>query len=350
LVGFHLIGFWKADIMNLRLLGNSGLKVSELCFGTMTFGGRGAFERIGKVDQKTADKMVGMALDAGISFFDTADVYSQGVAEEMLGKALGNRRKEIILATKVRGRVGPGPNDLGLSRSHIIEACRASLRRLGTDHIDLYQVHSFDPMTPLEETLDALSDLVHQGLVRYIGCSNFTGWQLMKALAISDERGWERFITLQAYYSLVARELENELMPLCLDQKLGILTWSPLGGGFLTGKYRRGQEPPEGTRRSRPEGIFLKFEEEKGYSIVDELEKIGKAHNASIAQAALNYLLRRPGVSSVIIGARDTDQLSDDLKAVDWEMTPDEIARLDEISEPPRLYPYWFLTSGRQAR
>jgi aryl-alcohol dehydrogenase-like predicted oxidoreductase len=336
--------------MNYRFLGNSGIKISELCFGTMTFGGRGGFERIGRVDQETADAMVGMAFDAGINFFDTADVYSQGMAEELLGKALGQRRREIILATKVRGPVGPGPNDVGLSRSHIIEGCHASLRRLGTDYIDLYQVHSFDPETPLEETLSALNDLVHQGLVRYIGCSNFTGWQLMKSLAISDGRGWERFITLQAYYSLAARELEHELMPLCLDQKLGILVWSPLSGGFLTGKYRRGQKPPEGTRRSDPKGVFLKIDEEKGYSIVDELEKTAKAHNASIAQAALNYLLRRPGVSSVIIGARNTEQLSDDLKTVSWEMTPDEIARLDGLSAPPRLYPYWFLTTGRQAR
>ncbi len=336
--------------MNYRFLGNSGIKISELCFGTMTFGGQGYWEVIGKVDQKEADKLVGMSLDAGINFFDTADVYSQGMAEELLGKALGQRRKEIILATKVRGSVGPGPNDVGLSRSHIIEGCHASLQRLGTDYIDLYQVHSFDPATPLEETLSALNDLVHQGLVRYIGCSNFAGWQLMKALAISDGRGWERFITLQAYYSLAARELEYELMPLCLDQKLGILVWSPLSGGFLTGKYRRGQKPPEGTRRSDPKGVFLKIDEEKGYSIVDELEKIAKPHKASIAQAALNYLLRRPGVSSVIIGARNTEQLSDDLKTVNWEMTPDEIARLDDLSAPPLLYPYWFLTTGRQAR
>jgi aryl-alcohol dehydrogenase-like predicted oxidoreductase len=336
--------------MNLRFLGNSGIKVSELCLGTMTFGGKGIFETIGKVDQKTADTMVGMALDAGINFFDTADVYSQGMAEELLGKALGQKRKEIILATKVRGQAGPGPNDVGLSRSHIIAGCHASLRRLGTDYIDLYQVHSFDPRTPLEETLDTLNGLVHQGLVRYIGCSNFTGWQLMKALGISDKRNWERFITLQAYYSLVARELENELLPLCLDQKLGILPWSPLGGGFLTGKYRPGQKPPEGTRRSRTEGVFLKFDEKKGYAIVDELDKISRAHDSSIAQAALNYLLRRPGVSSVIIGARNVEQLTDNLNAANWELTPEEVTRLDELSAPPRLYPYWFLTTGRQAR
>jgi aryl-alcohol dehydrogenase-like predicted oxidoreductase len=336
--------------MNLRFLGNTGIKVSELCFGTMTFGGQGFWESIGKVDQQGADKLVGLAIEGGINFFDTADVYSNGVSEELLGKALGKRRKEVILATKVRGRVGPGPNDLGLSRYHILEGCNASLRRLGTDYIDLYQVHSFDPVTPLEETLDALNDLVHQGKVRYIGCSNFTGWQLMKAMSISKAHNWEHFVTLQAYYSLMARELELELVPLCQDQKLGILPWSPLAGGFLTGKYRRGQKPPEGARRSSQENIFLKFDEEKGFAIIDELEKIAKAHNASITQAALNYLLRRPAVSSVIIGARNAEQLSDNLKTVDWEMTPDEVSRLNELSAPPRLYPYWFLEGGRQTR
>jgi aryl-alcohol dehydrogenase-like predicted oxidoreductase len=336
--------------MNLRILGNTGIKVSEICFGTMTFAGKGFWENIGKVDQQLANKLVSMSLDAGVNFFDTADVYSQGASEELLGKALGERRKEIILATKVRGRVGPGPNDIGLSRRHIIEGCDASLRRLGTDYIDLYQVHSFDPITPLEETLDALSDLVHQGKVRYIGCSNFSGWQLMKALAISAADGFERFVTLQAYYSLVGRDLELELVPLCRDQKLGVLPWSPLAGGFLTGKFRRGQKPPEGARRSAPEGTFIKFNEEMGYAIVDELDKIARAHNASIAQAALNYLLRKSIVSSVIIGARNAEQLADNLKAGDWEMTPEEVARLDELSMPPRIYPNWFLETGRQNR
>ncbi len=339
-----------AGEMNLRFLGNSGVKVSELCFGTMTFGGQGTWETIGKVDQTGADMLVGLCLDGGINFFDTADVYSQGKAEELLGKALGSRRKDIILATKVRGRMGPGPNDVGLSRHHIIEACNASLRRLGTDYIDLYQVHSFDPVTPLEETLDALNDLVHQGKVRYIGVSNYTGWQLMKALSISDNNAWARFITLQAYYSLVCRDLELELVPLTQDQRLGILPWSPLAGGFLTGKYRRGQKPPEGARRSTSENVFLKFDENKGYAIIDELEKIAQAHNTSITQASLNYLLRKPGVSSVIIGARNIEQLADNLKTVDWEMTSEEVARLDELSAPPRIYPYWFLTANRQTR
>ena len=336
--------------MNLRWLGNTGIKVSEICFGTMTFGGQGFWGNIGKVDQQGANNLVGMALEAGVNFFDTADVYSQGVSEEILGKALGDRRKDIILATKVRGRTGPGPNDIGLSRRHIIEGCNASLKRLGTDYIDLYQVHSFDPVTPLEETLDILSDLVHQGKVRYIGCSNFTGWQLMKALAISTANGFERFVTLQAYYSLVGRDLELDLVPLCQDQKLGILPWSPLAGGFLTGKLRRNQKLPEGARRSVAETQFIKFDENMGYSVIDELENIAKAHNATITQAALNYLLRKPSVTSVIIGARNSDQLSDNLKAGDWEMTPEEIARLDELSKPPRLYPHWFLEAGRQNR
>jgi aryl-alcohol dehydrogenase-like predicted oxidoreductase len=333
--------------MTMRRLGRTGIKVSELCFGTMTFGGRKHFKLIGEVDQKTANRLVSTALDAGVNFFDTADVYSEGLAEEILGKALGGRRKDVILATKVRARMGPGPNDVGLSRHHILEGCHASLRRLGTDYIDLYQVHSFDPLTPLEETLRALDDLVRTGKVRYIGCSNFSGWQLMKALSISEKMGLERFVTLQAYYSLVARELEHELVPLCLDQDLGILPWSPLGGGFLTGKYRRGRARPSGARRSDAADQFLKFDEEKGFDIVDELERVAKAHNATITQAALNYLLRKPGVSSVIFGVRTGEQLADSLKATDWEMTSDEVARLDELSDLPRLYPYWMIERTR---
>ncbi|MGB8320130.1 MAG: aldo/keto reductase [Ignavibacteriaceae bacterium] len=329
--------------MKMRFLGNSGVKVSEICFGAMTFGGKGYWKSIGEVEQKDADELIGMALEGGINFFDTADVYSEGLSEIILGKALGNNRKNIILATKVRGRTGQGPNDVGLSRYHIIENCNASLKRLGTDYIDLYQLHSFDPYTPQEETLRALDDLVRAGKVRYIGASNHTGWQLMKALAISDKQNLEKFITLQAYYSLVARELENELVPLCLDQNLGILPWSPLGGGFLTGKYRRGKERPKNARRSDPENQFLQYNEEKGFDIVDELEKIAKNHGATIAQAALNYLLRKPAVSSVIIGAKNKEQLADNIKTSDWEMTPEEAARLDELSIPPRVYPYWML-------
>ncbi len=336
--------------MNTRFLGNTGVRVSELCFGAMTFGGRGYWKYVGEVEQKDADALVHAALEGGVNFFDTADVYSEGRSEEILGKALGNRRRDVVLATKVRARTGPGPNDVGLSRKHILASCDASLERLGTDYIDLYQVHSYDPRTPLDETLRALDDLVRAGKVRYIGASNYTGWQLMKALAISDARNLERFATLQAFYSLIARDLELELVPLALEEKLGILPWSPLGGGFLTGKYRRGKPRPQGARRTDTTGQFLQFDEERGFAIVDELEKVAAAHGATITQAALNYLLRKPGVTSVIIGAKTMDQLTDDLKAAAWEMTADEVARLDALSAPPRLYPYWMLERLTQDR
>jgi len=329
--------------MKTRFLGNTGVRVSELCFGAMTFGGKGFWKIIGQVEQKDADELVNSAIEGGINFFDTADVYSEGRSEEILGKALGSKRKDIVLATKVRGRTGAGPNDIGLSRKHIVDSCNASLRRLGTDYIDLYQVHSFDPRTPLEETLRTLDDLVREGKVRYIGVSNFLGWQLMKAIAISEKQNLERFVTLQAFYSLIARDLENELVPLALDQKLGILTWSPLGGGFLTGKYRRGTPRPEGARRTNPKDQFLQFDEEKGFDIVDELEKTAGNHRATITQAALNYLLRKPGVASVIIGARNKEQLADSLKTTDWEMNEAEVAQLDALSKPPRVYPNWML-------
>ncbi|MCJ7425815.1 MAG: aldo/keto reductase [Dehalococcoidales bacterium] len=327
--------------MRMRFLGKTGVKVSELCFGTMTFGGRSFFKYVGQLGQKEANTLVDMSLEAGINFFDTADVYSEGLSEELLGKALGKRRQSIILATKVRGKMGPGPNDIGLSRRHIIEGCNASLKRLGTDYIDLYQVHNFDPDTPQEETMRALDDLVRQGKVRYIGCSNYSGWQLMKALAIADKRGWERFVTLQSLYSLLARELENEMVPLCLDQGLGILVWSPLSGGFLSGKYRRGKPQPKGTRLSAPQPRFIPHDDEKGFDIVEELDRIAKAHKATVAQAALNYLLAKEGVSSVIIGARTPEQLADNLKTTDWEMSAEEVSQLDEMSQPAPLYPYW---------
>lgn len=336
--------------MRMRYLGSTGLKVSELCFGTMTFGGRGMWKSIGGSDQAEADSLVAMALDAGVNFFDSADVYSEGLAEEMLGKALGTRRGDVILATKVRGWMGPGQNDVGLSRHHILEGCHASLRRLGTDWIDLYQVHSFDPGTPIEETMRALDDLVRQGKVRYVGCSNFAAWQLMKALTVSERQNLERFVTLQAYYSLMARDLENELVPLCLDQGLGILTWSPLAGGFLTGKYRRGRKRPGGARRSDPNGQFLQFDEDHGFKIVDALERIATEHGGTIAQGALNYLLGKPGVSAVIVGARSEAQLKENLGTVDWEMTPEEIGRLDASSPPPRVYPNWMLEFTGQGR
>ena len=336
--------------MKTRLLGNSGLKVTELCFGTMTFGGTSYWGTIGRQTQPEADRLVQMAIDGGINIFDSADIYSGGIAELMLGKALGLSRKNVIVATKVRGRMENGPNDVGLSRHHIIEGCNASLKRLGTDYIDLYQVHNWDHQTPLEETMSALNDLVRSGKVRYIGCSNFSGWQLMKALAISEKYGYAKFITIQSYYSLMSRDLEFEIVPLCLDQGLGILPWSPLAGGFLTGKYRRGKPRPEGARRSNPEGNFLQFDEENGFTIVDELDRIARKHNATISQTALNYLLRKPAVSSIVLGARTPEHLTDNLKATDWEMMAEDVARLDEISKPPRIYPYWMQEFSRKER
>lgn len=327
--------------MQYRYLGNSGIKVSEICFGTMTFGGTGYWKNIGATNQTDANELVELAIENGINFFDTADIYSNGLAEEILGKALGTKRQNVIIATKVYGRMSNGLNDIGLSRHHIIEACNASLKRLKTDYIDLYQVHNFDPFTPLEETLNALTELVKSGKVRYIGCSNFTGWQLMKAIAISEKYNLEKFITLQAYYSLMARELELELIPLCKDQKIGILPWSPLAGGFLTGKYRRNMPRPEGARRSNPENQFLQFDEEKGYDIIEVLDGVAKNHNATVSQVALRFLLEKHVVSSIIIGVRTKAHLLDNIRASNWKLTDEEIKSIDMISRPPRLYPYW---------
>ena len=323
-------------------LGKSGIKVSELCIGTWTFGPNEQLKIIGDVNQKEADTLVSMALDSGINFFDTADQYSEGQSEEIIGKALGKRRKDVILATKVRARMSSNPNSVGLSRHHILEGCDASLKRLGTEYIDLYQVHSFDFNTPLEESLRALDDLVRQGKVRYIGCSNFAGWQLMKALDISKELRLEKFVTLQAMYSLLARDLEYELVPLCLDQGLGILTWSPLAGGALSGKYRRGKPRPTGARLSDDFGL----DENKTYDIVDELDLIAQTHNTTVTQTALNYLLRKPSITSLVIGVRTPEQLVDNLRTTDWEMRPEEVVRLDEISKPVPIYPYDFLSHG----
>lgn len=331
--------------MRMRFLGKSGIKVSELCLGTMIFGTHPGMTQEGELTQKEADSLVAMALDGGINFFDTADTYSGGQAEEILGKALGQRRKDIILATKVRTRMGLGPNDVGLSRHHILEGCDASLKRLGTDYIDLYQVHRFDFNRPLEETLRVLDDLVRQGKVRYIGCSNFAGWQLMKALAISDKHNWEKFISFQGLYSLLSRELEYELAPLCVDQGIGITAWSPLAKGFLSGKYRRGKPRPKGARLS--DGKFG-FDEQKAYDIVDILDVVAKTHNATVAQAAFNYLLCKPGVSSVVFGVRTTEQLSENLKTTEWELLPEEIMKLDKISKPASFYPYDFLANVPQ--
>jgi aryl-alcohol dehydrogenase-like predicted oxidoreductase len=327
--------------MKIRFLGRTGIQVSELCVGTANFGATGVYRQSGHFSQKEADYVVGMALDAGINFFNTAERYSYGRAETIFGKALGKRRQEAIVITKINPARYPGPNDGGLSRKHIIEGCEASLKRLGTDYIDLYQIHEFDTCTPLEVSLRAMDDLVRAGKVRYIGCSNFTGWQLMKSLSISDSQGWERFATLESMYSLACRTLEYELVPVCLDQGVAILPWSPLHGGYLAGKYRRGKPLPKGTRFGNLEDKFWPVQAEKLFDTVDELDKIAKVHNVTIPQAALNYLLRKPGVTSLIVGMRTAEQLEQNLGATDWEMTPEEVARLDEVSAPPHDYPYY---------
>lgn len=336
--------------MHYRQLGKSGLLVSELCLGAMSFGGQGYWEKIGGLDQTAAQRLVDIAFDAGVNFFDTADVYSYGQSEEILGKAIKGKRDKVVLATKVRGRMSPEINDVGLSRRHIIQSCENSLKRLGTDYIDLYIVHSFDFMAPLEETLSTLNDLVHQGKVRYLGCSNFFAWQLMKALSISEKHNWEKFVSLQAYYSLIARDVEIELVPVCQDQGLGVTPWSPLTAGFLTGKYPRGGKGPKDARRSNEEQNFLQFDEDRAYAILDEVQRIAAVRGVSAAQVSLNYLLRKQAVSSVIIGATKPEQLLDNLKTVEWELHPEEVAALDAISEPPRIYPRWMLEFTRRDR
>jgi aryl-alcohol dehydrogenase-like predicted oxidoreductase len=328
----------------MRFLGNTGLMVSELWFGAMTFGGQSWWKALGEVDTPGATELVAMAIDAGINVFDTGDGYSEGNSEIILGKALGQRRNDILLSTKVFLRMRADPNSGGLSRHHIIEGCHDSLRRLGTEHIDIYHLNGFDALTPLEETMRALDDLVRQGKVRYIGCSNFTAWHLTKAMAISDARGWERFVAYQGLYTLLCREVEYEIIPACIDQGVGFLAWSPLAGGFLTGKYRPGKARPKVARRSQPpsdDGDYQDYvNEEHGFWVVDALDEIAKEHNGSVAQAALNYLLRKPGVTGVITGARTPDQLVDNLGAVEWEMTDEEVARLDEMTKLGPLFPH----------
>jgi aryl-alcohol dehydrogenase-like predicted oxidoreductase len=326
--------------MHYRQLGRSGLRISTLTLGTMTFGGGGPFASVGSVDLDGARRHVDLCLDAGVNLIDTADVYSAGLSEELVGQALVGRRDRVLVATKARMPMGEGPNDAGLSRHHLIEGCEASLRRLRTDHIDLYQVHEWDGQTPLEETLDALDTLVRSGKVRYIGCSNYAGWQLVKALGISDRLHLQRFVSQQIYYSLQARDAEYELIPASLDQGLGVLVWSPLAGGLLSGKYRRDAQPKEGRQLTDWNEPPVR-DQEQLYDIVDALVEIGEAHGVSAAQVALAYTLGRPGVTSLIIGARKEEQLIDNLAAADLELSADERARLDAISAPPLLYPYW---------
>jgi aryl-alcohol dehydrogenase-like predicted oxidoreductase len=314
----------------------------------MTFGGRGGvWETIGGLKRAEVDAIVGRSLDAGINFIDTADVYSFGESETLTGKALRGRRHEVVLATKVRGRMGLGPNDVGLSRLHIMESVDASLKRLGTDYIDLYQIHRTDPLTNIEDTLRALDDLVRQGKVRYIGCSNLPAWQLMKALGVSREQGLERFKCTQSFYSLVGRELENETIPLLEDQGLGLLVWSPLAGGFLSGKFTRDGKGGEG-RRSYFD--FPPIDREKAFDVIDVMQGIAKAHGATVAQVALAWVLAKPAVTSVIIGARNLKQLDDNIEAVDLELSADEVKALDEASALPLPYPAWMDSLGSDRR
>jgi aryl-alcohol dehydrogenase-like predicted oxidoreductase len=314
-----------------------------LSFGAMTFGGARSefFRAVGTTEGDDARRQVDMCLDAGVNLFDTADVYSNGASEEILGAALGARRDRVILATKLHGRTGPGPNDLGQSRGHIVRACEASLRRLGTDWIDLYQVHSVDGLTDLEEVLRALDDLVRSGKVRYVGCSNYSAWHLMKALGISARAHLGRYASVQAHYSLVARELEFEIVPLCLDQNVGLLVWSPLSGGFLTGKVRRGRETRPGSRTGAwgpPGGLA---DPERALDTVEALVAIAAERGASPAQVALAWLLGKPGVTSLVVGARTEAQLADNLAAADLELTAGEMDRLDAVSAGRVPYPYW---------
>ena len=314
-----------------------------LCLGTATFGGGKGFEEWGNNGVQEATCLVDLCLDAGVTMFDSADMYSGGAAESMLGAAIKGRRDRVLISTKATFRTGPGPDDVGSSRKHLTQACEASLRRLGTDHIDLYQLHGFDAMTPIEEALETLDGLVRAGKVRHIGCSNFSGWHLMKSLAISEKHGLARYVAHQAYYSLLGREYEWELMPLALDQKVGAVVWSPLGMGKLGGKVRRGQPLP-GVSRLNDQGtvkIAPPTEDEQIYRIVDALDAIAKETGKAVAQIALNWVLQRPSVATVIIGARDEAQLRENLGAVGWKLTPAQMAQLDAASAKQRIYPYW---------
>jgi aryl-alcohol dehydrogenase-like predicted oxidoreductase len=325
-----------------RQLGHSGLRVSVLTLGTMTFGGRGGFAAVGATDTSGARRQVDLCLDNGVNLIDTADVYSNGLSEEITGEVLKGRRDRVLLSTKVRMTMGDGPNDAGLSRQHIIAGCEASLRRLGTDHIDIYHVHEWDGQTRLEETLSALSVLVQSGKVRYLAASNYAGWQLMKALAIADAHGYERFAAQQIYYSLEARDAEYELVPLSVDQGLGILVWSPLAGGLVSGKYRRSASPTTGTRQVS--GTWNEppvRDREKLYDTIEVLYDVAGSHGATPAQVALAWLLGRPAVTSLVIGARTDEQLLDNLGSAALVLSPDERAALDKVSAPELIYPHW---------
>ena len=327
--------------MKYRSLGRTGLFVSEICFGAMTFGGRGFWSVVGKLGEEEADRLVFRALDEGVNFFDTADVYSEGESERLLGKALGGQRKHIVLATKVRGRAGPGPNDVGLSRGHIMASIDASLQRLGTDYIDLYQIHGFDPLTPFEETLRALDDIVRAGKVRYIGCSNLAAWHIMKALGLSERHNWARFDSLQAYYTIAGRDLEREIVPLLRDQGLGLMVWSPLAGGLLSGKFSKDGSGPEGTRRASFD--FPPVDKDRAFRIIDVMRDIAQRKGVSVPRIALAWLLAHDFVTTVIIGAKNPEQLDDNLGATEVNLDEGELMLLNEVSALTPEYPGWMI-------
>src|SRR5215471_1575388 len=331
--------------MEYRQLGKSGLKVPELCFGAGTFGTSGEFFKAwSETTQEEADRIVGICMDAGLNFFDTANIYSDGSSETALGKALKpHKREDVLISTKATFRLGKGPNDVGSSRYHLIQSLEGSLKRLGTDYIDVYHMHAFDATTPVEETLNTLDKFVREGKVRYIAASNFSGWHLMKSLSVSERYGWAKYVGHQVYYSLVGRDYEWELMPLALDQGVGALVWSPLGWGRLTGKIRRGHPLPKESRLHtkvvveggpQPDDEYL-------YNVVDALDEVAKETGKTIPQIALNWLLQRPTVSTLVIGARNEEQLKQNLGAIGWKLTPEQIAKLDAASALPRAYPYW---------
>lgn len=336
--------------MEYRLLGRSGLKISVLTLGTMTFGGAGFFAKTGSSDVTEARRLIDICREAGINLIDTADVYSKGLSEEITGEALDGARKDMMVATKARFPMGDGPNDRGLSRRHLIAACEASLRRLRRDHIDLYQLHEWDGQTPLEETMEALDSLQRSGKVRYVGCSNFSGWHIMKALGIAERAGSARFVSQQIYYTLQAREAEYELLPISLDQGLGVLVWSPLAGGLLTGKYRRGKPQPDSGRHLQDWGEPPLHDEDKLYDTIEALVEIAEARKVPAAQVAMAWSLGRPAIASLVIGVRNEDQLKANLPAVDLTLTAEERNKLDAISAPTLIYPYWHQASTARDR
>jgi aryl-alcohol dehydrogenase-like predicted oxidoreductase len=329
--------------MKYNILGNTGLRVSELCLGTMTFGGRGMWTAIGTLPQEKVNALVKQSVDAGINFIDTANVYSEGLSEEMTGQAirdLGLNRHDLVIATKVRSRMGPGPNDSGLSRKHVLQQADESLRRLKVDHIDLYQIHGFDARTPMEETLEAMDTLVRNGKVRYIGCSNLAAWHIMKAHGISAVRHLNRFVSLQAFYTIANRDLERDIVPMLLDQQMGLMVWSPLAGGFLSGKYTRHSHPEEGRRVNFD---FPPLNKEKAFDIIETMQVLANEKQASVPQVALAWLLHQPAVTSVIIGATKPEQNEDNLRSVDLTLSEEDLGRLDEVSRLVPEYPGWMI-------